>query len=396
MNKRYKLLPCSIWNIGLIETWLSKMAAKGLFIENFGRYFTKFIKGEPSTTHYRIDVIPAENDDELKDIINKYEVCGWKYVNTYMNFHIFSSPHEFNTSEVYNITEEQADLLKPQYKKKIKDIILGLIILVIFLMLPSFFKKFDLYTFLLELNLLDIFAFITLTIGFFYQIYEAFILKRLIKHLEQGIPINHNCNWKLRSCFSIFYKTAFVIIVVIFFFLPYKQFFTEDFTFIENNIEELPVVTLKDISNIKLKYTGNELKVPDPKWANSQSFLLMPVNYEVNQFHRKFIKPNNYETLDLKSNTYQLRFEALVNGYILELIKQQNEITTLIPVSIDTEQYKDFDILKVYKYLDTYYIYVARDNGILTVSYLYDDDIDSVIKAMDEKMELLLNHISKS
>lgn len=396
MNTRYKLLPCSIWNIGLIETWLSKMADKGLFIENFGRYFTKFIKGEPSTTHYRIDVIPAENDNELKDKINQYQVCGWKYVNTYMNFHIFSSPHEINTSEIYNITEQQADLLKPQYKKKIKDIIIGLIILVIFLMLPSFFKKFNLYTYLLELNLLDIFAFLTLTIGFFYQIYEAFLLKRLIKHLNQGIPVNHNCNWKLRSCFSIFYKTAFVIIIVLFFFLPYKQLFEERHTYIEDNFEELPVVTLKDISNIKLKATGNELNVTDPTYVISQSSLFMPVKYEVNQYHRNFVKPNNYETLDLKSNTYQLRFEAIVDNYILELIKQQNEITDLVPFSIDTEQYKNFDILKVYKYRDIYFIYAARDNGILTVSYLYDDDIDSVIKALEEKMDLLLNHISQS
>lgn len=396
MNKRYKLLPCSIWNIGLIETWLSKMAAKGLFIENFGRYFTKFIKGEPSTTHYRIDVIPAENDHELNDKINKYEVCGWKYVNTYMNFHIFSSPHEFNTSEVYNITEDQADLLKPQYKKKIKDIIISLIILVIFLMLPSFFKKFNFYTYLLELNLLDILAFLTLITGFFYQIYETFLLKRLIKHLEQGVPVNHNCNWKLRSYFSIFYKTAFVIIVVLFFILPYKHFFSERRTFIEDNFEELPVVTLKDISNIKSKATGNELNVTDPTWALSQSFLLMPVKYELNQHHRNFIKANNYETLNLKSSTYQLRFKAIVDNYIMELINQQNEIGHLVPVSIDAEQYKNFDILKVYKSQDTYFIYAARDKGILTVSYFYDDDIDAVIKALEEKMDLLLNHIAKS
>lgn len=159
MNVRYKLLPCSIWNIGVIETWLSKMASKGLFIENFGRYFTKFNKGEPSNTHYRIDMIPTKNDDELESKINKYKNCGWKYVNTYMNFHIFSSPHEFNSNEVYNITEEQAALLKPQYKKKIKDILICFLIFFILILLPSFFTKIDLYTYLLELNVLDVLAF---------------------------------------------------------------------------------------------------------------------------------------------------------------------------------------------------------------------------------------------
>lgn len=396
MNVRYKLLPCSIWNIGVIETWLSKMASKGLFIENFGRYFTKFNKGEPSNTHYRIDMIPTKNDDELESKINKYKNCGWKYVNTYMNFHIFSSPHEFNSNEVYNITEEQAALLKPQYKKKIKDILICFLIFFILILLPSFFTKIDLYTYLLELNVLDVLAFFLLSISFFYELYEAFLIKRLIKHLEQGIPIVHSCDWNLRSYLSIFYKAIFFVIISILFLLPYKQFFYEKYKYIEDSLEEFPIVTLQDICTIKYESTGTELKFRPETWARSESTLLMPVKFDASQSSRVFIEPNEWKTIYLKSTSHKLRLESMVDDYLLELIDQQNKITELTPISVDTNQYNNFDILKMYKSQDTYFIYASRDEGIITLSYLYDDDIDTVLKAIDEKLTLLINYVSKS
>lgn len=396
MNNRYKLLPTSIWNIGVIETWLSKMAAKGLFIENFGRYFSKFNKGEPKTVHYRLDVIPAENDAELDEKINKYKSCGWKYVNTYMNFHIFSSPHEFNSNEVYSITETQADLLRPQYKKKLKDILIYLLIFFVLAILPRFFIKIDLYTYLLKLNVLDVLAFFLLSIAFFYQIYEAFLVKKLIKHLEQGIPIKHSCNWSLRSYFSIFYKAAFFIIISMLFLIPYKQFFTEKYKIIESNLEELPVVTVQDIGEIKLASTGTEFKVRPTTWARSESTLLMPVKLESSQSSRVFIEPNEWKNIDLNAISHKLRFESMAEDYLLELIKQQNKIDELIQISVDQKQYKSFDILKVYKSQDTYFIYAAKDNAVITVSYLYDDDIDTVIKAIEEKLTLLINNVSNT
>ena len=396
MNNRYKLLPTSIWNIGVIETWLSKMAAKGLFIENFGRYFSKFNKGEPQTVNYRVDVIPTENDEELDDKINKYKSCGWKYVNTYMNFHIFSSPHEFNSNEVYNITEYQAALLRPHYKKNIKDILIYLLIFFILAILPCFFIKFDLYNYMLKLRVLDVLAFFLLSIAFFYQVYEALLIRKLIKNLEQGIPIAHSCNWNLRRYLSIFYKATFFIIVSLLFLLPYKQFFEEKYTHIEENLKEFPIVTIQDIGTIKSKITGTEFKVRPMTWARSESTLLMPVKFESSQSSRVFIEPNEWKNIDLNASSHKLRFESMAEDYLLELINQQNKTDELIPISMDKKHYKDFDILKVYKSQDTYFIYAAKDNAVITVSYLYDDDIDTVIKTIDEKLALLINYVPES
>ncbi|WP_404987942.1 hypothetical protein [Clostridium culturomicium] len=147
---------------------------------------------------------------------------------------------------------------------------------------------------------------------------------------------------------------------------------------------------------IKYESAGTELKFRPETWARSESTLLMPVKFDASQSSRVFIEPNEWKTIYLKSTSHKLRLESMVDDYLLELIDQQNKITELTPISVDTNQYNDFDILKMYKSQDTYFIYASRDEGIITLSYLYDDDIDTVLKAIDEKLTLLINYVSKS
>jgi len=117
------------------------MAKRGLFIEKMGKYFAKFNKDEPRDMYYRIEM-SKEKDELGEEQIRMYKARGWEYVTNYNNFHIFSSPYEFNTTEVHIIPEEYAQLLKPFYKKALTQLLISFAILFAFYaVIPMFIDK---------------------------------------------------------------------------------------------------------------------------------------------------------------------------------------------------------------------------------------------------------------
>lgn len=79
MKKVRKLLPCSLFDLKGIESWLEEMAAQGLIFERFTYHQdgVVFLWGEPQAIRYRADPM-GEYDDggERKEL---YEQAGWTF-----------------------------------------------------------------------------------------------------------------------------------------------------------------------------------------------------------------------------------------------------------------------------------------------------------------------------
>jgi hypothetical protein len=56
-----KLIPVSTYDIAGMESWLSDMAEKGLFLCDFGNLFAKFTKGAPKSVRYRLEPVGGDN-----------------------------------------------------------------------------------------------------------------------------------------------------------------------------------------------------------------------------------------------------------------------------------------------------------------------------------------------
>ena len=49
----YRLVPCPCYEVEACESWLTDMAAEGLFVEKLGRTLARFRRGTPCAVRYR-------------------------------------------------------------------------------------------------------------------------------------------------------------------------------------------------------------------------------------------------------------------------------------------------------------------------------------------------------
>gem|GEM_PF-4116942 len=391
-NKRYKLIPTSLWNIGAIETWLSDMAAKGLFVMNLGKYFASFTKAEPATIQYRIDMIPADTDEELEAKKSKYKACGWSYEDSYLNFHIFYAPPYSATYEVYSITDEQAELMKPILKSSIKKLIWATVLMAIVILIPFFISSSRMYTRIIEINIFDLLAYPMFVLAFIHELYKVILIKKFIKSLRKGVPISHHNNWRMKSLFSTFYKSAFAIILVGLILIPSKSYFKDKNLILTNGGTTLPVITLRDISDNRPKYKAFQIDTTNPSYSTygrSETSILAPQQYENNQSYRLINTSNKVEEISLNTRSYELRYEFMTDNFFKEQVDYYNHLWETTPKSLAITSYEDLDNLVIYKSGLNYHIFASKGHGVITLNYTVDDDLETLLKTINEKLELL-------
>ena len=100
MKYTFRLVPCSIYQNEIMESWLEELALQGLILENISHGIAKFRKEEPQKIRYRLTVIPAERMDVYEwipgksELINLCEAAGWKYICQRGHFGIFMTADE--------------------------------------------------------------------------------------------------------------------------------------------------------------------------------------------------------------------------------------------------------------------------------------------------------------
>ena len=100
MNYAFRLVPCSIYENEIMETWLEELALQGLVLENISLGVAKFRKEEPQKIRYCMSVIPAEKWDVYEWVPGKssfIDLCkasGWDYICQRGQFGIFMTRDE--------------------------------------------------------------------------------------------------------------------------------------------------------------------------------------------------------------------------------------------------------------------------------------------------------------
>lgn len=104
MKYRYRLHPIG-YALGENEKFYSDMEAKGWRVVKRGAYLSKFVRSEPTSNRYRIEVVPpgfmeggCTMPPEQRAV---YEDCGWEYVLGRDQLHLFRAPEGSEAPEFY-------------------------------------------------------------------------------------------------------------------------------------------------------------------------------------------------------------------------------------------------------------------------------------------------------
>jgi len=134
-----KWLPQDLYSIDQMESWLTDMAAEGLFLVSIGACFAQFRRGGARNVRYRIDVLSRElTTDELV----LYDSCGWHWVLTKeesrifggdIEFYVFQADEDATVPELHTDPMEQANSLRRLNRACILDALWALMFVLLFL-----------------------------------------------------------------------------------------------------------------------------------------------------------------------------------------------------------------------------------------------------------------------
>ena len=112
MKYTFRLVPCSIYENEIMESWLEDQALNGLALENISCGIAKFRKEESQKIRYCMSIIPAERWDVYEWIpgksafIDLCEASGWKFICQRGQFGIFMTTDE-SVAEMHTEPELQ-------------------------------------------------------------------------------------------------------------------------------------------------------------------------------------------------------------------------------------------------------------------------------------------------
>jgi hypothetical protein len=408
MSKRvYKLRPVNSWLIGEHESWMSDMAKKGLHLEKVGKIFVRFTKGEPSETKYRIDTIQGKK--LTLDEKEMYSEFGWDYVTTYDDFNVFSSPAEKNAPELHTDPAEQSYTLSYlQRKLKKNTVILAacMILVAAAALFTTRLSDWRIYLTMVEGNYLNYISLVLETVCVFSALQAAISIGRLRKTLLEGRAINHSAPW--RAKFRANLALLSILIGALFFQLTNIAIqvskLKKETLPIENNT--LPIVRLSEVEkNPSLK----RYAWPYPKKNNIDNFN--------NYFYRwSFFSPEQYVTIErgivegekwddgplftivegsgytlytpmMHTRAYKLSFPSMQEKVLSDLMKRHSEN---YEAKVFTErEHPGFDKLLISEGKSSKEVFAAKGKGVIYIRYQGKADIDSIIEAVEEKIELI-------
>lgn len=211
-----RLLPCPIYDVESVESWLSDLASQeGLFLakENFlagGLLgFAKFEPGVPCAVKYRLECGPeylSGLNEPAPEAVELNEKYGWDYVARCDRFYIYRS-FDPKARELNTDPQVQAFALKRALSWNLVRILLlgGLILHIVWLAFFSGGASLRLLLFPGWFFLL----FSVCAIGCLFQrMSEFFHLNRLRKRLRSGVSLTHRKDW--RSASALFHTLGFL------------------------------------------------------------------------------------------------------------------------------------------------------------------------------------------
>lgn len=348
MKYKRKLIPVNPMHIPALESWLSDLAAEGLYLHSLGPYRAKFTEGEPRKLAYRIEPIPVEDhgfyvnnirnafapskdgkkpltvEERNRRMIELYDEFGWQYVCP-MNqlFCVFRAKEE-DTPEIHTDPVAQSAAYARIYQRQKK---------AFFITLPFFLAM---VLWCLYLTLWDDNLFYTiksgsallpqtllLVISMFTILQEIQSFRHIRDRLQSGIAMEHDADWRkgsFRYKAKIFAYHAFLLALLLHVYGLFGQSWRMP---LEEANQPLPYVSLETIETdpnfVLNEYDGYNNKVH--YWTS----FFAPIQYEIRQEgtvpDKRWNDDSGIYSPSISVEYYDLRFEFLAKPFYDAMIK---------------------------------------------------------------------------
>jgi len=387
-----KIAPGEYWQIGILESWFSDMAKKGLILKTFRGNSARFIKGEPLQMRYRIDISP--NVQKLQEQVELYAESGWFFVTNAAEYYIYASLAESNAHELHTDPAEQAFSINRVLKKSVIIATIGFILLIMI----------SLFWIIRTTPIIDFvqgdFTIFAIAVMYAFILYYEFraltsILK-LKRTLSEGKPINHSAQWKKhRAGRIILFSVYFVILLSIaaLNLISAGNFKAETLPAVNNT---LPIVWLADIEQNPNMIRGPadmQANIDHNNYYTYNSSFLAPAQYYT--LENGLITNEKWETYgktgrkayspDIETKLYKLRYASMNEWVLSGFIKRY--ATTTVGKNFTEIRNQNFDKLMVYQKKNTIELFAAKGKFVVWVLYNGNADLNTVIEAVANKID---------
>lgn len=371
-----------LWDYGKNESWYSYMAAKGLHLQGVGDWLVTFEKGEPKNTKYRIEILEESPTQEQLDL---YKECGWELVSNKKIFYIFSS-NDLNSTELHTDPMEQSftfKMLNKQFKKNM--IVFSFAILsILALIYCQFFLNDEPYLNMIRRSTITI---MMMAISYIYILFESirtyFVVKKIKNSLQNGIPINHNQNWKLSYVLSSTVYILLIAMVITAIFMPiYTVIRRESYTSAES-IKNLPIINIDSIEETPVYDYWHDF-IYEFSIISPAQYRIYEGGYVDGEMQEDF--SGAYSSTSIHTRYFELTFKGMAKGLINDLIHRYYHDYHYEGKLMEIENSK-FDQLYVANG-ETKLFFLNFDNRVIYIKYSGNTDVEKIISLLEEKFDL--------
>ena len=193
----YRLVPCPCYEVEACESWLTDMAAEGLFVEKLGRTLARFRRGTPCAVRYRLtaarlkggwlDTVPTEPLSAEKALYSEY---GWEFVCSQQEFFLYIC-RDPQAPELHTDPAVQALSLKMARRSAWWSLVGGFAVLALQFFLNG---RGRLARLLVEMPLLSCCIYLCILGALFLAARDVYHIFRLSRRLRRGYPPDHRKN----------------------------------------------------------------------------------------------------------------------------------------------------------------------------------------------------------
>lgn len=210
-----KPMPCSLYDMEGIQSWLDEMARQGLFLDRIAFHNDRFIfrTGEPRAVRYRLDpIVPGYNYGERKEL---YAQAGWEFEDTVTNLYCVYSCADPSVPELYTDPQSLSCAVRGLFRRLLRKNVLFYLVLA-FLTVCIFFverEEFIRNLLLGERPLQPLMGVLLVAALILAVISEGLYLKRLwtvCRTLEQGLPLKAGRRWN-RPRYLVWFIPVYVL-----------------------------------------------------------------------------------------------------------------------------------------------------------------------------------------
>lgn len=211
-----KVIPCAVYDVEAMESWLSDLATEGWLLEEDGIFgpWAYFVPGPPRRVEYRLTSSLSSPeftgpDEEARDLSITY---GWEYLAKRKEFYIYRAMAE-NAREMDTDPQTQALILGAVQRRTVGTI---LTILVMGIVYPLFLLGKDSQMGLLIQYPLRFFSLFSFMLWFLLlSLLGCRHYRQLRQHLQAGQALDHHKPWRPLAHWNLAGSLVTAVVIVL-------------------------------------------------------------------------------------------------------------------------------------------------------------------------------------